>query len=167
MKDVYEELAEMISTEGFRVGPGIKTPELVEILRLQYTPEEARVAVQIRTTGGKLDELAAKTGMDATNLDAMLRTMAYKGTVWIDPESEDPIYRSLMIEGPGLIETAAWISDEFPWQPELRKKWRSYKPVYVAEGVTKLGPALPTWASVPRIYGEASGRQSFGGRMEG
>ena len=73
MDDVYKELAEMICTEGFRVGPGMRTPELVEILRLQYTPEEARLAVRIRTTGGRLDELAEKTGMDKTDLEAMLR----------------------------------------------------------------------------------------------
>jgi hypothetical protein len=45
--DAYEKLAEMICTEDFRTGPGMNTPEFIEILKIQYTPEEARLAVQV------------------------------------------------------------------------------------------------------------------------
>ena len=154
-KDVYDELADMLCSEGIRVGPGMKTPEFKEILRLQYSPDEARLAVQIGFSGGKLDELAEKTGLKKATLKKKLHAMAQKGTLWIDPASEDPTYRALQVEAPGLIETAGWVSDKFPWRAELRKQWHSYKRVYFKEGATLLGPVVPVWASVPSLPPDA------------
>ena len=66
--DVYEKLADMMCTEDFRTGPGMKTPELIEILEIQYTPAEAQLAVQVGFSGGKLEELADKTGINLPDL---------------------------------------------------------------------------------------------------
>ncbi len=65
-KDVYEELAEMEDREDVVGMP--KTPEFLKALRLQFTPREARLAVQIGLTGGTLDELSEKTGMEKSKL---------------------------------------------------------------------------------------------------
>ena len=105
-KDVYEELADMEENED----PGgiPKTEAFLELLRLQFSPEEARLALQIRLTGGTLDELSQKTGIDSDRLKSMLMTMADKGTVFYDPDEENPVYRVVGCTAPGLTETAVW-----------------------------------------------------------
>jgi len=144
--DVYEKLADMLCTEDFRTGPGMKTPEFIEILQIQYTPEEARLAVQVGFSGGKIDELGERTGIEKETLKKMLNNMADKGTIWIDPGSENPNYRAMLVEGPGIAETAAW-GDNFPWSGELKKRWNKYKQVWVREGITPLGQVVPVWAA--------------------
>jgi hypothetical protein len=89
--DVYEQLADMLA-DAPTGSPAIKTPELIEILRLQYTPKEAQLAVDVGLLSVKLDEIAANTGIEKGKLKAMLYTMADKGTMWIDPATEDPNY---------------------------------------------------------------------------
>jgi len=59
-------------------------------------------------SGIKLEELADRTGIERRELKKMLEMMAEKVTMWIDPGSEDPNYRTLTIEGPGIAETVAW-----------------------------------------------------------
>ena len=92
--------------------------------------------------------------MQKEKLKKMLHTMADKGTIWIDPETEDPNYRAMMVEGPGIAETAAW-GDNFPWSGELKKRWNKYKRVWVKEGISKLGPAVPVWAAAAALPPDA------------
>ncbi len=140
-KDIYDELADMLLSEGHRVSPEMKTTELIEILQLQYTPDEARLALKIGFLGGKLDELVEKTGMKKAALAKTLRTMAHKGTVWIDPTGDTPTYKALMLEAPGLEETVGWSKHEYPWLPELRKRFHNYNRTYYTESIVKKGPA--------------------------
>jgi hypothetical protein len=63
------------------------TPSLLKVLSLQFTPEEAALALQTHLSGGTLDELASRTGIGKTKL----LTMADKGTIVHDPAEEDPI----------------------------------------------------------------------------
>jgi NAD-dependent dihydropyrimidine dehydrogenase PreA subunit len=144
----------MICTEDFRTGPGMNTPELLEILQIQYTPEEAQLAVQVGFSGGKLQELTERTGIEKETLKKMLTTMADKGTIWIDPASEDPNYRALLVEGPGIVETAVW-GDKFPWSGELKKRWNKYKYVFVREGISPTGPVVPVWAAAAALPPDA------------
>lgn len=104
-ENIYEELADM-HVSSFSGAPEIKTPEFMQILRLLYTPKEARLAVQVGLIGGKLDELSDRTGVEKGELKEILHTMADKGTMWIDPGKEDPIYRSHGLVGPGITENA-------------------------------------------------------------
>jgi NAD-dependent dihydropyrimidine dehydrogenase PreA subunit len=152
--DAYDKLADMMCTEDFRTGPGMKTPEFIEILQIQYTPEEAQLAVEVGFSGGKLVELAERTGIEKETLKKKLNTMADKGTIWIDPGSEDPNYRAMLVEGPGIAETAAW-GDKFPWTEELKKRWNKYKYVWVREGITPAGPVVPVWAAVAALPPDA------------
>ena len=124
MKDPYERLAEMFD----QFPPGISyTPSIMEVLRLQYTPEEADLAATIGLKGIKLDEVQRRTGIERDKLKKMLNTMADKGTIWITPWEEDPNYRSVGIGGPGLVETvASWslvpecTSRPYRWIPPSR-----------------------------------------------
>ncbi|MBM4462503.1 MAG: 4Fe-4S dicluster domain-containing protein [Chloroflexi bacterium] len=145
-KDVYLELAEMVNQNDAVGLPA--TPAMLKVLRLQFTPEEARLAVQVGLTGGTLGELSAKTGIEKAKLQEMLKTMAYKGTVWIDPEKEDPVYRVVGSTAPGLIETGIWGNIRFPYDVELGKALHEAIFDLAREKLSKLGfPYAPVFAN--------------------
>ena len=61
VEDVHEKLADMIENEDFA---GMKkTPALLRLIRLQYTPEEASLALAVGMKGKKLHEISAETGI--------------------------------------------------------------------------------------------------------
>ena len=66
--NVYEQLADMLVCAPTGA-PAMKTPELIQILRLQYTSREARLAVQVGLLPAKLDEIAEKTGIEKGKLE--------------------------------------------------------------------------------------------------
>ena len=80
-QEVYQKLAEMVNKEDI-VGMPI-TPAFLKLLSLQFTPEEAQLALHVHLTGAKLDEIAERSGIDKKKLKAMLYTMADKGTVYL------------------------------------------------------------------------------------
>jgi hypothetical protein len=104
--DIYKELAEMINREDVVGIP--ESPSMLKVLSLQFTPEEAGLAIKIGLTGGTLDELSQKLDMDREVLSAKLNAMADKGTMWIDPGKENPVCRVLGSAAPGLVETGIW-----------------------------------------------------------
>ena len=65
--DVYEELADMHFTEDVVGIP--KTPSFMKLLRLQYAPEEAVLALKVRFNGGTIDEVITTTGMEKEKFD--------------------------------------------------------------------------------------------------
>jgi len=82
-ESVYEELALMIGKEDVVGMP--PTPSFLKVLSLQFTPEEAALALQIHLSGRTLDELAGRTGIGKAKLKDKLMTMADKGTIVYDP----------------------------------------------------------------------------------
>ena len=143
--DVYEQVADMIIEEDFMAGP--KTPAFVRVISLQFSQAEARLALQIRTTGATLDELAKKTRIRKDALKNVLMSMADKGTVFYD-SSDDPTYKVVKMAAPGLTETGLWAGIKFPYSVrlanainELMKEWAEHK-------LGKLGFAFaPVWAA--------------------
>ncbi len=103
--DLYLQLIEMVNKTDPHVIGLPNTPAMLKVLSLQFTPEEAKLALQIGTAGGTLSELSAKTGIDQAKLKKKLETMGHKGTLWIDPDKEDPMYRVVGSCAPGLVET--------------------------------------------------------------
>ena len=103
--DIFEQVADMLSQEVPAAGP--TTPALVRLLSLQLTKAEASLALQIRTTGVKLDELIERTGMKRARLQSALMTMADKGIVYHD-SSDDPTYNVVGLFAPGFTETGLW-----------------------------------------------------------
>jgi len=153
-KDVYEELAEMEDRDDVVGMP--KTPEFLKLLRLQFTPREARLAVQIGLTGGTLDELSEKTGMDKVKLKKMLHKMADKGTMWIDPGKEDPTYRVVGMGGGGLTETGLWGNIRFPYSVELGKALHQVMYDWTKDRLCPLGfPFAPVWGGTAALPDDA------------
>ncbi len=144
-KDVYQELAEMVDREDV-VGIPV-TPAFLKLLRLQFTPEEAALALKIGLTGGPLDELATTLAMDRDKLFKQLNTMADKGTMWIDPGKDNPVCRVLGAAAPGLVETGIWGGIRFPYDVELGKTIHQVTTEWAKEKLCNLGfPFAPVWA---------------------
>ena len=153
-KNVYEELAEMEDRDDPTGMP--MTPEFLKLLRLQFTPEEARLAVQIGLTGGTLSELSEKTGIEKSKLKKILEAMADKGTMWIDPGKKDPIYRVVGMAAPGLVETGIWGNIRFPYSVELGKALHRIIYDWGKERLCKMGfPFAPVWAALSALPDDA------------
>lgn len=142
-QNVYQQLTEMYYAVG-----APKTPSTMKVLRLQFSPMEARLAVQIGHSGGKLEELSQKTGIGQERLRKILNTMAGKGTMWIDPGKEDPTYKVVQIAAPGLSETGVWGNIRFPFTIELGKALYPFLSEWAEEFLAKLGfPFSPVWTN--------------------
>ena len=145
-KDVYRELAEMIDRDDV-VGVSV-TPAFLKLLSLQFTPEEADLALQIGLAGGTLEQVSEKTGTEKTRLKEILYKMADKGTMWIDPGKEDPVYRVVGSCAPGLVETGAWGNIRFPYDVELNKALYQVLFEWARDKLCTLGfPFAPIWAN--------------------
>lgn len=144
-KDAYERLAEMFD----QMPPGISfAPSIMEVLRLQYTPEEADLAVNVGLKGVKLDQIQERTGIDRERLKRILGKMADKGTIWITPQSDNPNYRSVGIGGPGLIETGAWGNIRFPYSVPLMKAMAKFQHEWAVGGLPAFpAPTSRVWAT--------------------
>jgi Pyruvate/2-oxoacid:ferredoxin oxidoreductase delta subunit len=152
--EVYEQVADMVIEEDIVAGP--KTPAFVELMSLQFTEAEARLALQIRTTGGTLDELAQKTKIKKEKLQKMLHTMADKGTVYYDSGS-DPVYKIIKMAAPGFIETGLWCGIKYPFTVQLAKAINQVLKDWATEKLCKLGfPFAPVWAGVKTLPADAS-----------
>jgi ferredoxin len=117
--DAYEAILEMYEGKPFKTSK--VADSLIEVLRFQFTPEEAELAVKVGLKGGKLDQIHERSGIEKNKLKKMLNTMADKGTMWIRPGTEDPTYRTIGVAGPGLLETGGWGNVRFPHSIQLLK----------------------------------------------
>jgi len=123
--NAYESILEMYEGKPFKTSKVADT--LIEVLRLQFTPEEAELAVKVGLKGGKLDQIQERTGIEKSKLKKMLNTMADKGTMWISPGIEDPTYQTIGVAGPGLLETGGWGNVRFPHSIQLLKALNTFK----------------------------------------
>ena len=144
-RDVYEELADMQDKEDVVGIP--KTESFLKLLRLQFTPEEADLALKVRFTPMTLAEIHEKTGRDKERLKNMLLTMADKGTMFYDPAEEDPAYKVVGSAAPGLIETGLWGNIKYPYSIELGKALYNVLKEWCDAKLCTLGfPFAPVWA---------------------
>lgn len=153
-EDVYEKLVKWLVTT-FRALPEIDSPEFREVVYLMYTPEEASLALEIGPKGGKLDELATKTKRTREDLKAALEIMGKKGTMYIQPETENPTYRPLGVEAPGIFETVGWLGPNAPLKNELIDRLTKFRTIYVDEGIARLGSHCMAWCAVGALPADA------------
>ncbi len=141
-KDVYEDLYEMYSIFNIH----LVEDTIRELMRLQFTPEEADLAVKIGFAGGKLDDLCISTGIEKNKLKAMLETMALRGTVWIDPEVNDPVYKTIGLAGPGLVETSGWGNVKYPDSVQTMKALHHFEIDFATKWLPAVGvPLARVW----------------------
>lgn len=119
---IYDGLAEHL--DSMPIGAP-KTPDLMEILKILFTEEEAALAVKIPFLPMTLDALAERTGMDGDRLKTMLDVMARKGTVCVLQDTPEPMYR-LLPTVVGFSETPFWSGKRTPETEKLAPLWWRY-----------------------------------------
>lgn len=102
-----------------------RTPELIEILKLLYTEEQAKLAVHLPFLPMTIDGLAGRTGMDRDRLEGMLEEMASRGTVAAETLGDQRTYR-LLPSVVGFSETPFWPGRRTAEAEKLAKLWRVY-----------------------------------------
>jgi Pyruvate/2-oxoacid:ferredoxin oxidoreductase delta subunit len=99
--DVYVKLAEHVNTAP--VGAPM-SKNLIEILKILFTPEEAELARKIPFLNTDLPTLMEQTGMDEERLKEILVGMAKKGTVFMNEKGKFRLLPSMV----GFFETSFW-----------------------------------------------------------
>lgn len=123
MKDeIYLALARHL--DGMPVGAPMSA-ELLEILRILFTPEEARLAVKLPYVNTPLPEIAESTGLPEDELRRRLDTMASKGTVFRGRKDDVEIYR-LLPTLVGISETPFWPGRDSEAARRLAPLWLRY-----------------------------------------
>ncbi|RJP18710.1 MAG: (4Fe-4S)-binding protein [Candidatus Abyssobacteria bacterium SURF_5] len=120
--EVYDQLAEHLNS--MPIGAP-KTPELIEILKILYTKEEADLAVKLPFLPMTVDALVDRTGMAEKMLKPMLDRMAKKGIVFEQLGGDEPMYR-LLPTVVGFSETPFWPGKRTPETEKLAVLWRKY-----------------------------------------
>jgi len=153
-RDVYEALLDLYRQDPFDLSQ--VTDSLLEVLRLQFTPEEAELAVTVGFEGGTLDQIQRRCGIAKSILKKKLYTMAGKGTMWITPGSKDPVYKTIGIAGPGLLETGGWGNVRFPHSVLLMKALHKFEHDFTTKSLANLGmPSGRVWATPAALPDDA------------
>lgn len=157
---VYQQLAEMIARED-EVGMPLM-PSLVKVVSLQFTPEEAALALNVHISGGTLSQLAERTGLQPATLKAKLLRMADHGTIVYDPADEDPVYRVVGMVAGGLTETGLWGGIRFPYTVELGKAASILLKDHSETALAQLGFGYtPVWAAQDALPDDALPSESL------
>ena len=153
IKDVYEDLYEMYSIFNiYMVEDTIK-----ELMRAQFSPEEAELAVKVGFAGGTLNQLQEQTGVDKATLKPKLETMALKGTMWVDPGVEDPIYKVIILAGPGLVETGGWGNIKYPDSVRIMQALHRFEVDFATKWLPAVGaPVTRVWLTPAALPADAT-----------
>ena len=85
-ESVHEKLREMLDLHPMGCPPA---PEIIEILKILFTEDEARVALGLGFRPFTVDEIAARSGVDAEAAGLYLETLADKGMVFARQKNGD------------------------------------------------------------------------------
>ena len=117
--DVYVKLAKYLDTAP--VGAPM-TDNLLEILKILYTPEEAELAVKVPFLNTDLPTLVELTGMEEDKLGGMLVKMAKKGTVFLSEKGKFRLLPTMV----GFSETPFWPGERNEETEKLAPLWIDY-----------------------------------------
>ncbi|NPV59335.1 MAG: 4Fe-4S binding protein [Actinobacteria bacterium] len=123
-EDIYERLRELLDRHPTGCVPA---PEIIEILKIFFSEEEARVALGLGFRPFSVEDVARRAGVDAETARRCLDSLADKGVVFVREKDGKRGYALLPVM-PGIFE--------FPYMKgmgeEMREKltplWRSYLP---------------------------------------
>ncbi len=119
-RDVYQRFRAWLDTHP--VGAP-ESENIIEILQIMYTPEEAELNMQLPITPTPISEIAKNTGMPEKELKANLDKMADKGLAFRN--SEENTYHAWST-CPGLWEICFAKGDKTPETERLAHLWREY-----------------------------------------
>jgi electron transport complex protein RnfB len=137
---------------------------LMALLRLQFTESEAELAVKVGFEGSTLERILESVDMDRDELARMLDLMARKGTMWVSPFSEDPVYRTIGIAGPGLIETGAWGGVRFASSVAVMKAMWTFQQDFARNMLARFPvPVARVWAARATLPEDARPEEDVAG----
>jgi len=120
--DVYKKLARHL--DEMPVGAPM-SDELLEILRILFTPEEAELGTVLPFMNSTLDDISAATGTSSAELETILDGMVSKGTVFRSVKGGVAKYR-LLPTVVGFSETPFWPGEDNARVRALAPLWYSY-----------------------------------------
>jgi len=123
-EEIYERLRELLDRHPVGCPP---SPEITEILRTFFTPEEAKVALGLGFRPLPVEQVAQRAGVEPAEAHSRLESLADKGLVYARKKGGEWGYALLPVM-PGIFE--------FPYmkglEPEVRVKlnplWKRYLP---------------------------------------
>jgi electron transport complex protein RnfB len=121
-EDIYEVLARHL--DEMPVGAPM-SDELLEILRILFTPEEAELGASLPFMNATLEDISGATGMPAEQLQGVLDGMVSKGTVFRSAKGGVTKYR-LLPTVVGFSETPFWPGQDNERVRRLAPLWNKY-----------------------------------------
>ena len=114
--DIYTQLVHHLTAVGMALPP---RPELEELLRAVFTPQDAELALLLPAGGLPLevtgvDEIAARVGGDAAELRLRLEDLAARGLLFSAPGPDGEKGYALHQVGFGFPQTFFWKGEETP-----------------------------------------------------
>jgi hypothetical protein len=113
--DVYHELGARLNEFAYKVP---LLDDYLRILQEVFTPEEARIAIQLPGRPAALSELAEKIGMDEAKLSGTLERMAHRGTVFTVERHGHAEYCAIPFV-PGIVEFQLMRAEGSPQEKKL------------------------------------------------
>jgi NAD-dependent dihydropyrimidine dehydrogenase PreA subunit len=127
-RDVYQRLAHHLATLGMGYPPG---EELEEILRENFTPEEATVALALPTKVPPLEltsvaDIAQTLDLPRSRLDGILETLASRGLLFSGRTKEGEKGYALQQIGYGFPQAFFWKGETTPHGRKMAQLTRRY-----------------------------------------
>jgi len=141
--DDYERLRQILDKHLAGAPP---SPRLDQILRILFTPEEARVAVGMIFAPTPVEDIAARSGVPVAETRARCESMASKAIVF-SREKNGIMGYSLLPTIPGLFEFPFMKGGGEPIHEKLGKLWQKYP--HEALGSEFAGTDTPLMRVVP------------------
>lgn len=149
--DLYDLL--MARMNSFPLGAP-RSDNLRGILEMIFTPEEARLALDMQERPEELGELAFRLGREPAELQAMLERMADQGTAYCR-ERDGKIWYSLLPLVPGIFELQFMKAEVNPTKRRIAELFDAYYyegwgEANFSAGRTPLTRVLPIQQEIPR-----------------
>ena len=130
--DLFEKLSEKFDTGQIVGAP--KTPSLLKILMLLFTPDEAKVALKLPFQNTPLEEAKSLYPEHGDKIENILDTMAKRGTVFRDNKPGVGKRYRLLPSLVGWAETPIWHGKPTQQAKDLSPLWKEYhKEAFAAE----------------------------------
>lgn len=122
--EVYERLRELLDRHPTGCQPA---PEIIEILKIFFTEEEARVALGLGFRPFGVKDVARRAGVDEETAERCLASLADKAVVF-EREKEGRVGYALLPVMPGLFEFPYMKGMSEEMRERLTPLWKSYLP---------------------------------------
>jgi electron transport complex protein RnfB len=120
--EIYEQLREVLDSHP-TTAP--KSKAIIEILKILFTPDEARVAAAMSFKTWSIEKIATASSISESEAEQRLESMANKGIIYSKNKDGKKIY-GLVPLIPGVFEFPFMKSDHSPMMKKLGQLWEEY-----------------------------------------